>query len=63
MSYKARLFECIYPRVRPYPCEYARPTDEIDSPWVSGISPGPKGAYSIALSGGYDDDVDEGYAL
>lgn len=35
----------------------------MKSPWVGGIAPGPDGAYSIALSGGYDDDVDEGYAL
>lgn len=27
------------------------------SPWVAGISGGPKGTYSIALSGGYPDDV------
>ncbi len=33
------------------------------SPWVGGISGGPKGAHSVALSGGYDDDVDLGYAL
>lgn len=33
------------------------------SPWVAGISGGPDGAYSVALSGGYDDDVDLGYAL
>lgn len=32
-------------------------------PWVAGISGGAEGAYSIALSGGYDDDVDLGYAL
>ncbi|KIJ16732.1 hypothetical protein PAXINDRAFT_74937, partial [Paxillus involutus ATCC 200175] len=32
-------------------------------PWVGGISPGPYGAYSVALSGGYDDDVDAGYAF
>jgi hypothetical protein len=32
-------------------------------PWVAGISGGPDGAYSVALSGGYDDDVDEGYAF
>ncbi|KAI9574248.1 PUA-like domain-containing protein [Boletus coccyginus] len=32
-------------------------------PWVGGIAPGPDGAYSVALSGGYDDDVDDGYAL
>ena len=30
---------------------------------MAGIAPGPKGAYSIALSGGYDDDVDLGYGL
>jgi E3 ubiquitin-protein ligase UHRF1 len=35
----------------------------MNRPWVSGIASGPNGAYSIALSGGYDDDVDEGYAL
>ncbi|KAG1783922.1 PUA-like domain-containing protein [Suillus placidus] len=35
----------------------------VHGPWVSGIAPGPDGAYSIALSGGYDDDVDEGYAF
>jgi len=43
--------------------ERHRQADYMDSPWVSGIAPGPDGAYSIALSGGYDDDVDEGYAL
>ena len=32
-------------------------------PPVGGISGGPQGAYSIALSGGYEDDVDLGYAL
>lgn len=32
-------------------------------PWVGGISGGSQGAYSVALSGGYDDDVDLGYAL
>lgn len=35
----------------------------VHGPWVSGIAPGPDGAYSIALSGGYDDDVDDGYAF
>jgi E3 ubiquitin-protein ligase UHRF1 len=30
---------------------------------VAGISAGSEGAYSVALSGGYDDDVDLGYAL
>ncbi|KAE9411098.1 hypothetical protein BT96DRAFT_983739 [Gymnopus androsaceus JB14] len=38
-------------------------TDSIHAPWVAGISGGPDGAYSVALSGGYDDDVDEGYAF
>ena len=33
------------------------------SPWVGGIAVGPKGAYSVALSGGYDDDVDFGVGL
>ncbi|KAJ3864761.1 PUA-like domain-containing protein [Lentinula novae-zelandiae] len=37
--------------------------DSIHAPWVAGISGGPEGAYSVALSGGYDDDVDDGYAL
>lgn len=32
-------------------------------PWVAGIAPGRDGAYSVCLSGGYEDDVDEGYAL
>ena len=32
-------------------------------PWVAGIAPGKDGAYSVCLSGGYEDDVDEGYAL
>lgn len=30
------------------------------SPWVAGISGSDKGAYSVALSGGYEDDVDMG---
>lgn len=38
-------------------------TDFVTSPWVGGISGGPNGAYSVALSGGYEDDVDLGYAL
>ena len=33
------------------------------SPWVAGIAPGPKGAFSVALSGGYEDDVDVGEGL
>ncbi|KAF8898706.1 PUA-like domain-containing protein [Infundibulicybe gibba] len=38
-------------------------TDAIHAPWVAGISGGCDGAYSVALSGGYDDDVDLGYAF
>ncbi|KAJ7487635.1 PUA-like domain-containing protein [Mycena galericulata] len=37
--------------------------DSIHAPWVAGIAPGPQGAYSVALSGGYPDDVDWGYAF
>ncbi|KAF8973954.1 hypothetical protein BDZ97DRAFT_1912401 [Flammula alnicola] len=37
--------------------------DSIHAPWVGGISGGSQGAYSVALSGGYDDDVDLGYAF
>ncbi|KIM85290.1 hypothetical protein PILCRDRAFT_817291 [Piloderma croceum F 1598] len=38
--------------------------DSIHAPWVGGISGSKhKGAYSIALSGGYDDDVDLGYGF
>ncbi|KAH8828058.1 PUA-like domain-containing protein [Flagelloscypha sp. PMI_526] len=37
--------------------------DAIHAPWVAGIAPGPEGAYSVAMSGGYDDDVDLGYAF
>ncbi|CAK5280539.1 unnamed protein product [Mycena citricolor] len=37
--------------------------DAIHAPWVAGISGGHQGAYSVALSGGYEDDVDCGYAL
>ncbi|KJA29209.1 hypothetical protein HYPSUDRAFT_32591 [Hypholoma sublateritium FD-334 SS-4] len=37
--------------------------DAIHAPWVGGISGGKQGAYSVALSGGYDDDVDLGYAF
>lgn len=37
--------------------------DAIHAPWVAGISGGPDGAYSIALSGGYEDDVDLGEAF
>ncbi|KEP45401.1 SAD/SRA domain protein, partial [Rhizoctonia solani 123E] len=35
----------------------------IHAPFVAGISGGPEGAYSVALSGGYDDDIDMGDAL
>lgn len=39
-------------------------TDAIHAPFVAGISgSSTDGAYSVALSGGYDDDVDLGYAL
>ncbi|RDB28964.1 E3 ubiquitin-protein ligase ORTHRUS 5 [Hypsizygus marmoreus] len=38
-------------------------SDSIHAPWVAGISGGSGGAYSVALSGGYDDDVDLGYAF
>ncbi|THV04919.1 hypothetical protein K435DRAFT_961639 [Dendrothele bispora CBS 962.96] len=37
--------------------------DAIHAPWVGGISGGKGGAYSVALSGGYEDDVDLGYAF
>ncbi|TFK57273.1 hypothetical protein OE88DRAFT_1715965 [Heliocybe sulcata] len=37
--------------------------DAIHAPWVAGIAPGPKGAFSVALSGGYEDDVDLGYGF
>ncbi|PFH54505.1 hypothetical protein AMATHDRAFT_52121 [Amanita thiersii Skay4041] len=37
--------------------------DSVHAPWVAGISGGNNGAYSVALSGGYDDDVDLGYAF
>ncbi|TFK89773.1 hypothetical protein K466DRAFT_574615 [Polyporus arcularius HHB13444] len=37
--------------------------DSIHAPWVAGISAGPQGAYSVALSGGYEDDVDLGEAF
>ncbi|KIY52767.1 hypothetical protein FISHEDRAFT_5535, partial [Fistulina hepatica ATCC 64428] len=37
--------------------------DAIHAPWVGGISGGPDGAWSVALSGGYEDDVDLGYAF
>ncbi|KAI0265213.1 PUA-like domain-containing protein [Gloeopeniophorella convolvens] len=34
--------------------------DAIHAPWVAGISGSTEGAYSVALSGGYEDDVDLG---
>ncbi|KAF5374730.1 hypothetical protein D9758_000253 [Tetrapyrgos nigripes] len=37
--------------------------DAIHAPWVAGISGGNEGAYSVALSGGYEDDVDLGYGF
>ncbi|KAF4623339.1 hypothetical protein D9613_001819 [Agrocybe pediades] len=37
--------------------------DAVHAPPVGGISGGSQGAYSIALSGGYEDDVDLGYAF
>ncbi|KIP11978.1 hypothetical protein PHLGIDRAFT_397189 [Phlebiopsis gigantea 11061_1 CR5-6] len=37
--------------------------DAIHAPWVAGISGGPDGCYSVALSGGYEDDVDLGVAF
>ena len=45
-------------------CRAECSTDAVHAPFVAGISGDPKqGAYSVALSGGYDDDVDLGYAL
>lgn len=38
-------------------CNY----DYIHRPTVAGIHQGPDGAYSVALSGGYEDDVDLGH--
>ncbi|KAH9946643.1 hypothetical protein B0H21DRAFT_778993 [Amylocystis lapponica] len=35
----------------------------FSSPFVAGISGGPQGAYSVALSGGYEDDIDLGNAF
>ncbi|KAK6634712.1 hypothetical protein RUM43_012114 [Polyplax serrata] len=35
----------------------------VHRPTVAGIHGGPKGAYSIALSGGYPEDVDEGHTF
>ncbi|KAF8745537.1 hypothetical protein AX14_006861 [Amanita brunnescens Koide BX004] len=37
--------------------------DAIHAPWVGGIHGGTEGAYSVALSGGYEDDVDLGYGF
>ncbi|EGO03458.1 hypothetical protein SERLA73DRAFT_69325 [Serpula lacrymans var. lacrymans S7.3] len=46
-----------------WPTRQGCSADAVHAPWVAGISAGPQGAYSVALSGGYDDDVDLGYAL
>ncbi|GJE86087.1 YDG/SRA domain-containing protein [Phanerochaete sordida] len=35
----------------------------IHARWLAGIAEGPHGAYSVALSGGYEDDVDDGEAF
>lgn len=36
----------------------------VHAPWVAGIAGGKlDGAFSIALSGGYEDDEDSGYTL
>ena len=40
-----------------------RPTFVHHRPLVAGITVGPDGAYSVALSGGYEDDVDLGEGL
>lgn len=37
--------------------------DAIHAPWVAGVAVGPEGAYSVALSGGYEDDLDLGEAF
>ncbi|CCM01961.1 uncharacterized protein FIBRA_04034 [Fibroporia radiculosa] len=37
--------------------------DAIHAPWVAGIAGSKDGAYSVALSGGYEDDVDLGNAF
>ena len=45
-------------------CRAGCSTDAIHAPFVAGIAgSASQGAYSVALSGGYDDDVDLGYAL
>ncbi|PPQ88665.1 hypothetical protein CVT25_010241 [Psilocybe cyanescens] len=46
-----------------WPTRQGCSADSIHAPWVGGISGGKQGAYSVALSGGYDDDVDLGYAF
>ncbi|KAF9481401.1 hypothetical protein BDN70DRAFT_876367 [Pholiota conissans] len=35
--------------------------DAVHAPWVGGISGGAQGAHSVVISGGYEDDVDDGY--
>ena len=47
------LFIIIYYHVPGHVTVFHRPT-------VAGIHGGPEGAYSIALSGGYDDNIDLG---
>ncbi|KAI6007388.1 PUA-like domain-containing protein [Pisolithus albus] len=37
--------------------------DAVHAPWVGGIASGKHGAYSVAISGGYQDDIDDGYAF
>ncbi|KAF9781005.1 PUA-like domain-containing protein [Thelephora terrestris] len=46
-----------------WPTREACSADAVHAPWVAGIASGKDGAYSICLSGGYEDDVDEGYAF
>ncbi|KAF9643648.1 hypothetical protein BDM02DRAFT_3104129 [Thelephora ganbajun] len=46
-----------------WPTREACSADSVHAPWVAGIAPGKDGAYSVCLSGGYEDDVDEGYAF
>ncbi|KAF9779718.1 PUA-like domain-containing protein [Thelephora terrestris] len=46
-----------------WPTREACSADAVHAPWVARIAPGKDGAYSICLSGGYEGDVDEGYAL
>jgi hypothetical protein len=58
---------CCDPCVRFYELLLSRTSrtraDDWLRPWVAGISGGPDGCYSVALSGGYEDDVDLGEGL